>query len=90
MLDLVVRDTDSGIYHNRFDGTTWLGWTQFPGATAATPALAATDGGLDLVVRGIDDGIYHNHFDGTSWGGWAALSRLTRKRRSSPRTQVGC
>jgi hypothetical protein len=77
-LSLVIRGTDNGIYHNRFAGTGWNGWTALPGATASIPALAASGGGvLDLVVRGIDDGIYHNHFDGTAWSGWAGLPGAT-------------
>jgi photosystem II stability/assembly factor-like uncharacterized protein len=72
-MSLAVRGADNGIYHNRYDGATWLGWTQLPGATLDSPALAMTGGMLDLVVRGTDNSIYHNRFDGASWLGWTQL-----------------
>jgi ELWxxDGT repeat protein len=74
----VVRGTDDGIYHARFDGTSWSEWTRLPGATADAPAVVAGGGGaLDLVIRGTDDGIYHAHYDGSSWSGWTALPGAT-------------
>jgi Tol biopolymer transport system component len=77
-LSLVIRGTDDGIHHNRFDGATWSGFAALPGATADIPALAASGAGvLDLVVRGTDDGVYHNHFDGATWSGWTALPGAT-------------
>jgi hypothetical protein len=77
-LSLAIRGTDNGIYHNRFDGVAWSGYTGLPGATADIPALASSGGGvLDLVVRGTDNGIYHNHYDGATWSGWTALPGAT-------------
>jgi 6-phosphogluconolactonase (cycloisomerase 2 family) len=77
-LSLVVRGTDSGIYHNRFTGNTWAGFRMLSGAIADSPALAASgDGTLDLVIRGTDDGIYHDHFTGTTWTGFTALGGAT-------------
>lgn len=69
-VSLVVRGVDNGIYANRFDGASWLGWTQLPGATVDAPALAVNDAMLELVVRGTDNSIYHNRFDGAQWLGW--------------------
>jgi hypothetical protein len=77
-LSLVIRGTDDGIYHDRFEGAAWSGFLALPGATADIPALASSGGGiLDLVVRGIDDGVYWNHYDGTTWSGWTALPGAT-------------
>jgi hypothetical protein len=63
MLEVVVRGTDSGIYHNTLDvqTQTWSGWTQIPGATASTPGLLVNPDWNDemyLYVRGSDNGIY--------------------------------
>lgn len=41
VLDLMVRGTDNGIYHDHFDGTAWSGWLRLPGATLSRPALVA-------------------------------------------------
>ncbi len=79
-LELVVRGIDNGIYHNRFDGLNWVGFSEVqPGArTSSRPALAASaNGTLDLVVRGIDNGIYHNHFSNSAWGGFSGLAGAT-------------
>jgi hypothetical protein len=74
---MLLRGTDNGIYHNRFDGAGWLGWAQLPGATADTPTVIANGAFLDLVVRGLDGSIYHNRFDWTTWRGWTQLPGAT-------------
>jgi hypothetical protein len=72
-LSLAVRGIDNGIYVNRFNGAAWLGWTQLPGATLDSPALAVNGNMLELVVHGSDNAIYHNRFDGASWLGWVQI-----------------
>jgi hypothetical protein len=77
-LDLAVRGTDNAIYHNRFNGIAWTGYTRLGGASPSRPALAAgPNGRLELVVRGTDNGIYHNRFDGVSWSSFAAVGGRT-------------
>jgi hypothetical protein len=76
-LSMVVRGTDNGIYHNRFNGAGWVGWVLLPGSTPDAPALASNGGMLELVVRGTDNGIYHNRFNGAGWAGWSALPGAT-------------
>jgi hypothetical protein len=63
MLEVVLRGTDSGIYHNTLDLQTqkWTAWTQIPGATSSTPVLLVNPDWNDemyLNVRGSDSGIY--------------------------------
>jgi mannan endo-1,4-beta-mannosidase len=73
-LNLVVRGTDNGIYHARFDGSQWSKWSSPGGATLDAPALVSRGGGtLDVVVRGTDSMPYHGFFDGSQWRGWTAL-----------------
>jgi hypothetical protein len=62
MIELVVRGTDSGIYHkilNTATGT-WTDWTKIPGATPSTPAILVDQWNdeLYLTVRGTDNNIY--------------------------------
>jgi hypothetical protein len=76
-LSIVVRGTDNGIYHNRFNGSAWVGFSALPGATNDSPALVANGAMLELVVRGTDNGIYHNRFDGTTWLGWSVVGGST-------------
>jgi hypothetical protein len=77
-LELVVRGTDNGVYHNTFDGAAWTGWTFVGGFTLNRPALVSVpNGGLELVVRGTDSGIYHNRFNGTTWTGFVNIPGLT-------------
>jgi hypothetical protein len=76
-VSMVVRGTDNGIYHNRFDGTRWLGWIALPGMTADTPALASSGGMVELVIRGTDNHVYHNRFNGSGWLGWTSLPGAT-------------
>jgi subtilisin family serine protease len=82
---LVVRGMDNAIHHNRFNGTSWTGWTSLPGRTLDAPILAAT-GTVQLVVRGTDNGIYHNRFGGGQWLGWTQLPGSTS---SSPALAIG-
>jgi hypothetical protein len=77
-LELVVRGTDNGLYHNTFNGTGWTGYTFLGGSTASRPALAAgPNGTLELVVRGTDNRIYHNRFNGAGWTGFVNLGGAT-------------
>ena len=77
-LELVIRGTDNGVYHNRFDGLNWSGFAFLGGLTSSRPALAAgANGTLELVVRGLDNGIYYNHFSGAAWSGFSAIGGAT-------------
>lgn len=77
-LELIVRGTDNGIYHNTFNGTNWTGYTSLGGLTPSRPALAAgPNGTLELVVRGTDNGIYHNRFNGAVWSGYTSRGGST-------------
>jgi hypothetical protein len=62
MLEVVVRGTDGGIYHNTLDiqSQTWAPWTQIPGSTPSTPAIMVGlyEDTMYLWVRGTDNGIY--------------------------------
>jgi calcineurin-like phosphoesterase family protein len=77
-VDVVVRGTDQGLYHNRLGDGGWSGWAPVGGGAGDDPALATPgDGTLDLAVRGLDQGIYVSHFAGDAWSGWSGLAGAT-------------
>jgi len=83
-LHVVVRGTDNGIYHKKFNLTTetWdLSWTNLGGATLSTPALATCPiGSFDwmyLFVRGTDNGIYYKYWREGLWTTWYSIPSAT-------------
>ncbi len=80
-LYLVVRGTDSGIYLNVNDGSSWTGWRQLPGSTSDGPAIAILGGTLHIVARGAapTTTLWHGRMDIATgnWLGWVQLSGST-------------
>ena len=71
----VVRGTDNGIYWNQYTGSSWVGWSQLPGATLDGPGAVQCGGQLYLAVQGTDNGIYFGSLNtGTKvFSGWSQL-----------------
>ena len=59
MLFRSVRGTDTHVYTDGFNGSTWGGWVAAPGgATESAPALTTYNGAMYVSVRGTDDHVY--------------------------------
>src|SRR5262245_14416869 len=61
-IDVFVRGTDDGIYHNFFNADQWSGFTRFPAPWATNEDPAAVSWGperIDVAIRGTDGVVYH-------------------------------
>ena len=77
-LCLVVRGDNNLLYLNRWNGATWVGWTQVPSAsTPSSPAIAVYGDKLHMIVTGMDgSSLWYNTMNLTSnaVGTWTPLS----------------
>jgi len=78
-LYLVVRGMNDAIYYRSWDGTSWGGWTELPGATTNSPAAAVLGNNLHIVVKGLTGEIWHGYVDLTTsvWSGWSLVPGAT-------------
>jgi hypothetical protein len=61
-VDVFVRGTDDGIYHNFFNGSAWSGYIRFPAPWATNEEPAAVSWGperIDVALRGTNGLVYH-------------------------------
>jgi hypothetical protein len=77
-LDVFVRGTDGGIWHNRSIYNVWSGWESFGappvGLAPDGPAAVATRTGvIDVFARGTDGHLWHKVYDGTTSQAWQDL-----------------
>ena len=72
-IDVVVRGTDSAVWHRWWDGANWQGWESLGGVIQGAPAICSwAPGRLDLFGVGTDHHLYHKWYQG-SWSGWENL-----------------
>jgi C1A family cysteine protease len=72
-IDVVVRGTDSAVWHRWWDGSNWLGWESLGGVIQGAPAICSwASGRLDLFAVGTDHRMYHKWYQG-GWSGWESL-----------------
>jgi hypothetical protein len=83
-VELVLRGTDSHIYHKAYASGTWTSSWDSVGATTGTtnlsPACAVTGGYLIVVVVGTDSGLYYTRCAlpcSGSWSAWQGLRGAT-------------
>ena len=68
--------TDDGLYYSSFNGSSWSGPTQIPGAGSTIgPSLAGFGGRLYAAWKGTDAGnaLWYSSFDGSSWAPQAQI-----------------
>lgn len=86
-LELYVRGIDNAVWHRRYDGTSWTGWSQLGGMTYASPAASPRRGTsiVDVFIRGTDNAIHHRYRNGTAWSsGWASIGAPPGGAASAP------
>lgn len=72
--DVFVGGTDSGIWQQTWNGTSWQGWSSLGGIITTDPAAASWGvNRIDLFVGGSGNALYHRWWDGTGWSGWENL-----------------
>jgi kumamolisin len=79
----VVRGLDNGIYFNWLSGSSWVSWTELPGATVGSPAGIECGGQLYFAVQGTDNGIWFGSLS-TSTGAFSGWSQLPGATTSGP------
>lgn len=73
-VDTFARGSDSAIWQDTNNGTTWSSWTKLGGVTTGDPAAVSwSTGRIDMFVRGQDNALWHRYSDGNTWSGWEPL-----------------
>ena len=72
-LHLIVRGTDSGIFHAKTTAGLWNDFTSLGGVTPSEPAAVEFQRELWAIVRGSNNLVYTNRFNGVSWSGWSEV-----------------
>jgi peptidoglycan/xylan/chitin deacetylase (PgdA/CDA1 family) len=78
-VDAFARGLDGAVWHQWWNGRSWVGWESLGGLTPADSGPAAASWGynrLDVFVRGVDGGLWHRWWDGTGWSGWEPLGGI--------------
>lgn len=78
-VDAFARGLDGAVWHQWWNGRSWVGWESLGGLTPAGAGAAAASWGynrLDVFVRGLDNGLWHKAWDGTGWSGWEPLGGI--------------
>ncbi len=70
---LIVRGTDSGIFHAKTTAGLWNDFTSLGGVTPSEPAAVEFHRELWAAVRGSNNLVYTNRFNGVSWNGWSEV-----------------
>lgn len=77
-LYLTVRGSDNGIYLNKWNGATWLGFTAAPsGSTSKSPAIAVYENTLHIVVTSMDgSSLWYNamNLNTNTMGTWTPMA----------------
>lgn len=72
-IDVVVRGSDSAVWHRWWDGAHWNGWESLGGGCQSGPSICSwASGRLDMFVVGNDHQLYHKWYQG-GWSGWEPL-----------------
>jgi hypothetical protein len=72
-LDAFVIGTDSQLYHQWWDGSSWgpslTAYEAMGGVSTSQPRLVSWGPNrLDVFVTGTDSALYHKWWDGSAWG----------------------
>lgn len=72
-IDVVVRGTDSAVWHKWWDGSSWKGYENLGGQIQGAPAISSWGNGrLDMFATGLNHHLYHKWYQG-GWSGWEDL-----------------
>jgi hypothetical protein len=72
-IDVVVRGTDSAVWHKWWDGARWNGWESLGGLIQGAPAICSWGNGrLDIFAVGLNHHLWHKWYQG-GWSGWEDL-----------------
>lgn len=75
-IDVVVRGTDSAVFHKWWDGAHWNGWESLGGQIQGAPAICSwANGRLDIFALGLDHHLHHKWYHG-GWSNWEDLGGL--------------
>ncbi|MFT3909670.1 MAG: C1 family peptidase [Ferruginibacter sp.] len=75
-IDVVVRGTDSAVYHKWWNGSSWNGYESLGGQIQGAPAICSwANGRLDIFVTGMNHHLYHKWYQG-GWSGWEDLGGM--------------
>ncbi len=72
-IDVVVRGSDSAVYHKWWDGAHWNGYENLAGFIQGAPAICSwANGRLDIFAIGSNHHLWHKWYQG-GWSGWEDL-----------------
>lgn len=72
-IDVVVRGTDSAVWHRWWNSTAWCGWESLGGTIQGAPAICSwASGRLDMFAVGVNHHLYHKWYQG-GWSNWEDL-----------------
>jgi C1A family cysteine protease len=75
-IDVVVRGTDSAVYHKWWDGSHWNGWESLGGQIQGAPAICSwASGRLDIFAVGLNHHLWHKWYQG-GWSNWEDLGGI--------------
>lgn len=72
-IDVVVRGTDSAVWHRWWDGTAWFGYESLGGIIQGAPTICSwANGRLDIFAIGTNHHLFHKWYQG-GWSNWEDL-----------------
>ncbi|SEW08913.1 C1 family peptidase [Kaistella antarctica] len=72
-IDVVVRGTDSAVYHKWWNGSSWNGYENLGGLIQDAPTICSwANGRLDIFATGLNHHLWHRWYQG-GWSGWEDL-----------------
>lgn len=76
-LDVFVRGTDQGLWHQSFDGTAWSNWQPLGGVLGSDPVAVSWGlNRIDIFVRGTDSRPWHMTYDNGTFNTWQPMNGL--------------
>lgn len=72
-IDVVVRGTDSAVYHKWWNGSSWNGYENLGGLIQGAPTICSwANGRLDIFATGLNHHLWHRWYQG-GWSNWEDL-----------------
>ncbi|MGB7900916.1 MAG: PQQ-binding-like beta-propeller repeat protein [Halobacteriota archaeon] len=88
---LFVRGSDSALWYNYWNGTTWTAAASLGGQLASAPAATSSGGVINVFVQGTTGAVYEKTTtnNGTTWSGWVSLGGVLAANSAPAATSSG-